>query len=70
MTTTKTTRYDSRTVARIVSELQAMLDSSVHSQEILSEESRGYATDDERIDSLQTRIDQLQEAINALEGIE
>lgn len=60
-------RYDPRTVARIVSEIQAMLEASQDALD--NEESRDYPNN-ERVDMLQTRVDALQEAYNALEGIE
>lgn len=67
MAPTKTIqRYNPATVQTIVNQLQQLIDVSQEAYD--NEEAKDYPND-ERMDSLDTRITGLQEALDALEGI-
>lgn len=61
------TRYNSRSLANLVAQLQGWIEQS---EETLSnEEGKDYPSED-RIETLNARIDSLTEAVDALEGID
>lgn len=67
MAPTKTTRYSVASVRRIISELEAMVESSTEALD--HENDRDYPNDD-RIESLETRIESLQSALDALQELQ
>ena len=62
-----TTRYNSRAVANMIATLQAWYEQTITT--LNNEESRDYP-DQERIEALETRLDAITGAIDALQEIE